>query len=206
MSPRPYRLAQRAESTEHNRRRILDAAYELIAEAGFHPVSLDAVAERAGVTRVTIYRHFGSKRGLLEAVNWHRMEQAQLTRLDEARAHPDVVEALRAFLRESCRLMSEIGDTLRTSLEVARHEPAVAHILDVGYYGRRKRSLKELATRLHAEDALAPGWAIPRVVDALMIITSLEAFETLTRQQRHSVRRAASILFEMTTGFLARPH
>src|SRR5688572_6056727 len=79
MSPRPYQLAQRAESTERNRRRILDAAYELIAEAGFHPVSLDAVAERAGVTRVTIYRHFGSKRGLLEAVNWHRLEQAQLT-------------------------------------------------------------------------------------------------------------------------------
>jgi AcrR family transcriptional regulator len=192
MSRRPYRLAQRAETSERNRERILDAAYELIADAGFHPVSLDAVADRAGVTRVTIYRHFGSKRGLLEAVNWHRLEQAQLTRLDEARTHPDVVEALRGFLR----------DTLRTSFEVARHEPEVAHILEVGYYGRRKRSLEELAARLKRENALAPGWTQQKVVDVLLIVTSLEAFETLTERQGHSVRRAAQILFDMTAGFL----
>jgi AcrR family transcriptional regulator len=202
VSPRTYRLGQRAETTERTRFRILDAAYELIAAAGFHPVSLDAVADRANVTRVTIYRHFGSKRGLFEAVNWHRLEQAQLNRLDEARKHPDAIEALRGFLRENCRLMSEIGDALRTSLEVARHEPEVAHILDVGYYGRRKRSLEELAARLHNDNALASGWTIPRVVDALLIITSLEAFQTLTEQQGHSVRRAAEILFNMTAGFL----
>ncbi|MBA3552703.1 MAG: helix-turn-helix transcriptional regulator, partial [Actinobacteria bacterium] len=99
MSPRPYRLGQRAETTERNRHRILEAAYELIAEAGFHPVSVDAVADRAGVTRVTVYRRFGSKRGLFEAVSSHRMDQAKLARLDQARAHPDVVEALRGFLR-----------------------------------------------------------------------------------------------------------
>jgi len=203
MSPRPYRLGQRAETTEGNRHRILEAAYNPIPKPGFHPVSVDAVADRAGVTRVTVYRHFGSKRGLLEAVSTHRMDQAQLARLDQARAHPDVVQALRGFLRESCRLMSEIGGTLRTSLEVARHEPEVAHILDLGYYGRRRHSLEELATRLHEEHALAPGWTPRRVADALMIVTSLEAFETLTKRQGHSVRRAANFLFDMTTGFLA---
>jgi AcrR family transcriptional regulator len=203
MTRRPYRLGQRAETADHNHQRILDAAYELIAEAGFHPVSVDAVADRAGVTRVTVYRHFGSKRGLLEAVSSHRMDQAQLARLDQARTHPDVVTALRDFLRESCRLMSEIGETLRTSLEVARHEPEVAHVLDIGYYGRRQRSLEELATRLHDEHALASGWTPRRVVDVLMIITSLEAFETLTQRQGYSVRRAAGVLFDMTNGFLA---
>jgi AcrR family transcriptional regulator len=204
VSRRPYRLGQRAETIEDNRHRILDAAYELIADAGFHPVSLDAVADRAGVTRVTIYRHFGSKRGLFEAVSAHRMDQAHLNRLDEARAQPDVLQALQDFLRESVRLMSEIGDTLRTSLEVARHEPDVAHVLDVGYYGRRKRSLEELATRLQNENALASGWTVKQVVDVLMIVTSLEAFETLTQRQGHSVRRAAQILFAMTGAFLAR--
>ena len=203
MSRQPYRLGQRAETMERNRRRILEAAYDLIAEAGFHPVSVDSVAERAGVTRVTVYRHFGSKRGLLEAVSAHRMNQAQLARLDRARAHPNVVQALRGFLRESSRLMSEIGDTLRTSLEVARHEPEVAHILDLGYYGRRKDSLEELATRLRDENALALGWTPRRVVDALMILTSLDAFETLTQRQGYSVRRVADFLFDMTTGFLA---
>ncbi len=203
MSPRPYRLGQRAETTERNRHRILEAAYELIAEAGFHPVSVDAVADRAGVTRVTVYRHFGSKRGLFEAVSSHRMDQAKLARLDQARAHPDVVEALRGFLRESCRLMSEIGGTLRTSLEVARHEPEVAHILDLGYYGRRQQSLEELATRLRDANALAPGWTVRRVVDALMTVTSVETVETLTQRRGYSVRRAADFLFDMAAVFLA---
>lgn len=205
MSPRSYRLGRRAETADDNRQRILVAAYELIAEAGFHPVTVDAVAERAGVTRVTVYRQFGSKRGLFEAVNSQRLDQAQLARLDEARRHPDVVQALQGFLRESCRFMNEIGDTLRTSLEVAREEPEVAHILEIGYYGRRKQSLEELATRLHEEQALAPGWTRPRVVDALMILTSLEAFQTLTELRGRSVRRAADILFDMASVFVTRP-
>ena len=99
--------------------------------------------------------------------------------------------------------MSEIGDTLRTSLEVGRHEPEVAHILDIGYYGGRRQSVEELATRLRDENALAPGWTRRRVADTLMVVTSLEAFETLTQRQGYSVRRAADLLFDMTTVFLA---
>jgi AcrR family transcriptional regulator len=205
MSPRTYRLGLRAETAEETRRRILDAAYELIAEAGFHPVTVEAVADRAGVTRVTVYRQFGSKRELLEAVNVHRLQQAQLNRLDEARELPDVVQALRQFLRESCRFMSEIGDTLQTSLEVARHEPEVAHILEIGYYGRRQQSLEHLAARLHKEQMLAPGWTSRRVVDALLVLTSVETFQTLTQQRGKSVRRAADILFDMASVFVTHP-
>ena len=203
MSRRAYRLGRRAETSEGNRQRVLDAAHELIAESGFHLVSLDAVAERADVTRVTVYRHFGSKRGLFEAVTWQVLTSAQLERLDRARAQPDVIRALRDFLRENCRLMTEIGDTIRTSLELARDDPDVEHLLDLTYFGRRRQSLEELSARLHNENALATGWTRQRVVDALMILTSLEAFETLTRRRSRSTRQAATILFEMSAVFLA---
>lgn len=203
MGQRPYRLGRRAETAERTRQQILDAAYELIAEAGFHPVSLDAVAERSGVTRVTVYRHFGSKRGLFEAVALARVGEARLEGLDRARAQPDPIQALRDFLGETCRLMNEIGDTIRTSIEVARDEPEVAHLLDVTYYGRRKRSAQQLAKRLDDENVLAAGWSRQRAVDALMVLTSLEAFDTLIRQGR-SLRRAADTLFDMASVFLAR--
>lgn len=50
--------------SEATRRRLVDAARELIATEGLD-ISLSDVAERAGVTRMTLYRHFGPRRELL---------------------------------------------------------------------------------------------------------------------------------------------
>lgn len=203
MNPRAYRLGKRAEAAEQTKQRILDAARALIIDAGFHPVSIDEVAARAGVGRASVYRHFGSKRELLEAVAWDVVGSAGLERLDAARLLPDVTEALHEFLRENCRLFSEIGRGLRTTLNVAWDEPEVAHIVDVTYFGRRVESLEHLAHRLDEADALAPGWTPERVVEALMILTSLEAFEVLTQRRGHSQGAAANALIAMTGAFLA---
>jgi AcrR family transcriptional regulator len=48
-------------------RQILDAALAVFAERGFQHASMDAVAERVGVTKPVVYTHFGSKEGLLLA-------------------------------------------------------------------------------------------------------------------------------------------
>jgi AcrR family transcriptional regulator len=47
---------------------ILDAARGAFAERGFHETSLDAVAERAGVSKALLYEHFASKRELYVAM------------------------------------------------------------------------------------------------------------------------------------------
>ena len=46
---------------------ILDAALAVFSERGFQSASMDAVAERVGVTKPVLYTHFGSKDGLLLA-------------------------------------------------------------------------------------------------------------------------------------------
>ncbi len=53
------------------RRRLLDAAAELFARAGFHAVSADAVADAADRTSGSVYAHFGGKEGLLLALLDH---------------------------------------------------------------------------------------------------------------------------------------
>src|SRR5262249_19278483 len=50
------------------REAILEAAREAFAETGYHETSLDAVAERAGVSKALLYEHFGSKRELFVAM------------------------------------------------------------------------------------------------------------------------------------------
>jgi TetR/AcrR family fatty acid metabolism transcriptional regulator len=48
--------------------RILEAARELFAENGADAVSMADVADAAGVSRATVFNHFGSKRALLEGI------------------------------------------------------------------------------------------------------------------------------------------
>src|SRR6202022_2151684 len=50
------------------RERIVVAAFELLEAEGDVTFSIDAVATRAGVARMTIYNQFASKSGLLEAI------------------------------------------------------------------------------------------------------------------------------------------
>ncbi len=58
---------------------LLEAALELFAARGYDAVGVQEIVEAAGVTKPTLYHHFGSKRGLLEALlaeHFHRLEAA----------------------------------------------------------------------------------------------------------------------------------
>src|SRR5215211_5889417 len=64
---RPYRMRARAEATAETGQRILEAVIELHRERFFDQVSLEDIAERAGVTVQTVIRRFGNKERLIEA-------------------------------------------------------------------------------------------------------------------------------------------
>jgi AcrR family transcriptional regulator len=55
-------------SAADRRAAILDAARSAFADSGYHETSLDAVAERAGVSKALLYEHFSSKRELYVAM------------------------------------------------------------------------------------------------------------------------------------------
>lgn len=65
---RPYKQVARAQAQERTRETLLQAASEEVERDGWRQASLESVAERAGVTKQTALRHFGSKEGLLDAV------------------------------------------------------------------------------------------------------------------------------------------
>ena len=64
---RQYRLRVRAEGMEGTRRKITEAAVELHGTIGPAATTMSAVAERAGVTRATLYRHFSNEDALFAA-------------------------------------------------------------------------------------------------------------------------------------------
>ena len=86
---------------------ILEAAREAFAEGGYHQTSLDAVADRAGVSKALIYEHFSSKRELHSAMlELHVNELVERLNAALADAEPGEarmragVEAFFSFLEE----------------------------------------------------------------------------------------------------------
>ena len=68
---RTYRKTRRAELEEQTRRRITESTVALHEELGPARTSISAVAERAGVRRSTVYRHFPDEEALFAACSSH---------------------------------------------------------------------------------------------------------------------------------------
>jgi AcrR family transcriptional regulator len=69
--PRKYELGCRADAKADTRRRITEAAVALHSSVGPAHTTISAIAERAGVQRLTVYRHFPEERDLFAACGAH---------------------------------------------------------------------------------------------------------------------------------------
>jgi AcrR family transcriptional regulator len=83
---RKYELKQRAAEMAETRRRITEAAVDLHGTVGPARTTLSAVAQRAGVQRHTVYRHFPSEAELYHACSSHWLTANPLPDLDAWRA------------------------------------------------------------------------------------------------------------------------
>ena len=113
---RKYELKKRADEMAETRRRITEAAVELHGTVGPARTTLSAVAERAGVQRHTVYRHFPSDAELFAACSTH---------YNTANPWPDV---------GSWRAISDPRQRLRRALDelyayYERTEPMFSNIL-----------------------------------------------------------------------------
>lgn len=68
---RPYRLRERAKSQEETRQKIVEATMHLHEEIGPRATTISAIAERSGVQRLTVYRHFPDETAVFQACTSH---------------------------------------------------------------------------------------------------------------------------------------
>jgi AcrR family transcriptional regulator len=95
---RKYRKRRRAELEDETRLRITEAAVDLHGSVGPARTTISAVAERAGVQRATVYRHFPDEEALFAACSSHWRAQHPLPDLAEWAAIADPDERLRVAL------------------------------------------------------------------------------------------------------------
>ncbi|MHB8589268.1 MAG: TetR/AcrR family transcriptional regulator [Candidatus Dormibacteraceae bacterium] len=187
MSARRYSLGRRQAEVERTRSAILAAARRLVAELGPES-SLGRVAERAGVSRITVYNQFGSKAGLLQALVAGVGRELQSAQTNQTGAGP--ADEVKLRIEQACASWAADPNLYRQLQGCGREHGATAEID------------RALAERLAAQDRLRPGCSIKEAEDVIGILTSFPVFDRLHKGGRRSPSAVAEILLRMALGFM----
>jgi len=201
MSKRDYRLGKRAEQMEETRQQILDAGRELLAREGFHEISVSEIAERASVTRATVYNHFDSKTGVLLALLEELERRAEIHRLADALQQPDPVQALREFLCDHCRFWAADVLMFRNVFSLSAFDPELKEAKNRKDRDR-KASIAKLIRRLATAGRLHPAVTKSQAIDAIWLLTHFETFDFLYRPAGRKVDEVAGILVTMSNSLI----
>ena len=142
---------------------ILAATLELVGEVGINGMSMDVLAERAKVSKTTIYRRWTSKEQLvLEAL---RSAMGPLDDVDTGSLRADV----RAYLIELGERMwrGRVSDVLPHLIEVACHDEALRSRLD-DYVQYRRAPMLAILGRGLVRGELPPGSDLDVLADVLI--------------------------------------
>lgn len=170
---RGYASPKREAKAAETRERLVAAALTLLREEGGAGPSLEAVARAAGVTRLTVYNQFGSRRGLLEAAFDALAATGGMGELAAAMATPAPREGLARLVAVFCRFWGSDGGFAGFHA-AAMIDPEFAESL-AARNERRRKALSVLVRRQGGRDEAGEC----DVVDLLFALTSFATFQSL---------------------------
>lgn len=179
MSPRRYHSPGRDAAAAQTRERIVAAAAKVLGTAeGMQDFSLEAVAKAAGVTRLTVYNQFGSRRAVLEAAFDQVALRGGLHRLAEAVALPDPHAAIGQVITIFC----EFWSFDRGAIGLLHAAGSSSQEFAVSVTERNERRRRLFAAVVRRLDM--PSKVRRDLVDTLFALTSFAFFAQLTGEGR----------------------
>ena len=163
---RKYDMKRRAKRQEETRQQITEATVELHQALGPAKTTISAIAERAGVQRLTVYRHFPDERALLSACSSHYAAANPPPDPEPWTQVPDPEDRLRTALAETYAyhrrtepMMTKVlrdaqvhAPTFEVTVPYLQHWDRARYTLGTGW-GAEDQQLKTLLAALgHALD------------------------------------------------------
>lgn len=160
--PRKYQQKRRAEQQAETRQRIVEAMVALHREVGPARTTISAIAERAGVERLTVYRHFPDETAMFQACTAHYATQVPGPDPSAWAESEEPAERLRAALLAFYDYYRRAEDVLTHAARDLPQLPALAAVLSPWgeFVGRLREDLVERwdvagAARAHLSAAIA---------------------------------------------------
>ena len=169
--PRAYSSPKRDAAAAQTRQKVLDTAVRLLDE-GPALMSMEAVAKAAGVTRLTVYKQFGSRRGLLEAVFDENGRRGGIRRIAEAMQNPNGAQGILAAIDILCEFWGAHPGFGKLH-DAAAVDPDFAEAINQ----RNERRRTVLITLLDRIDG--PPDAKKDAADLLFGLTTMQMFRSL---------------------------
>src|SRR5215510_4891634 len=179
VSTRAYNSPSRIVAATKTRQRIVAAAAAILGTAeGISGFSLQAVADKAGVTRLTVYNQFGSRRALLEAVFDEMAVRGGLHRIPGVMAGSDPQAGLLQVIAIFCDFWSFGCDALGPLHAAGASDRELG--ASVHERNERRRRLLSVLVRRMAEGRKLRPKAQGDLIDLLFALTSFPFFSQLT--------------------------
>jgi AcrR family transcriptional regulator len=194
---RTYELKRRAERQEETRQRIVEAAVDLHTTLGPARTTVQAIAEKAGVTRPTVYAHFPDTRSLFEACSGHVRETTPPPDPTPWHSIADPSERLESALHELYRYYERLEPLLENVQRDAAVMPLVA---EMNAY--RVRYLEEI------RDLLLQGWstrggARARLRQVMGHALEFATWQSLVRRQGCATDEAVQLMVALACAAVA---
>jgi AcrR family transcriptional regulator len=163
---------------EATRSRILEVAWQLIVDHGVS-VSMNEIADAAGVTRQTVYFHFGSRANLLIAMARHRDHVEHIgDQFAAAQIAPTAAAALEATLRTWFAYVPRILPVARALQDAAATDEDAAQ----AWWDRMdaaRETVGQVVQRLADSGELDRSWTVGEATDILWAITHPRVWDDL---------------------------
>ena len=136
--PRRYELKRRAERRDETRRRIVDATIHLHQTVGPTGASITAIAREAGVSRLTVYRHFPDEVSLLRACTSTYNVANPPPDVGELVGISDPVRRLEVALEKTYAYYTDNEAMLLSGADALPTHPALGVALEPFFEGQRQ--------------------------------------------------------------------
>jgi len=177
-------MAQRQASVDKNRGRMLVAARAVLLAEDFSQFSMEAVARKAGVSRLTVYYQFESKTGLLEALYNDIARRGEMERLAEVfRKGGDPLRTLYEFIDVFTRFWESDRDVIRRLHALGAIDSEIGQGLRARNE-RRRNGAREIVERYRAMYPPLTPPHVPIAIDTLHMLTSFETYDALAGSER----------------------
>ena len=167
-------------ATTRTRGRVVAAVRDLLREGAFHEATVEQVAARAGVSRATLYQHFGSRLGLVDAICETLDANPELVAIRETVHDADAVAGLERAIAHTVGFWASEEAVLEPLYGAAAIDPA-ARDLVARQRADRRGEFGRLLARLEEAGRLRTELSSAETLGVLLMLTSFETFRELRR-------------------------